>query len=299
MAGPEPMRAATLALEREAAALSGPLPALLAEAERVAATIAQGVHGRRRVGAGETFWQFRRYQSGDDASQIDWRQSAKSDAAYIRENEWDAAESIWLWPDRSASMAYASPFSNLTKEARARVLALALASLLVRGGERVALLSRPEPPASGRTTLRRLSASLIAPESDAQSLPPQRPLPRHAMVVMLSDFLSPLDTLGTAFEHFALRGVKGHLLQILDPAEEDLPFRGRTRFAGVEEPHTLTVGRAEDLRDGYQAALGHHRAGLRELARRFGWSFASHRTDRPPQTALLALYAALAGTRRR
>jgi uncharacterized protein (DUF58 family) len=291
------MAAETLALEREAASLAGPLPALLVEAERVASTIAQGVHGRRRVGTGETFWQFRRYQSGDDASQIDWRQSAKSDAVYIRDNEWDAAESVWLWADRSASMAYRSPFASVPKEARARVIALALASLLVRGGERIALLSRPEPPATGRAALRRLSAALLAPEPGAPSLPQPRPLPRDAMVVMLSDFLSPLDALGSAFEHFALRGVKGHLLQILDPAEEDLPFRGRTRFAGVEEPHTLTVGRAEDLREGYQAALSAHRAGLADLARRFGWSFATHRTDRPPQTALLALYAALAGNR--
>jgi uncharacterized protein (DUF58 family) len=288
-----------LALEHEASALAGPLPPLQAEAERVAATVAQGVHGRRRVGAGETFWQFRRYQSGDAADEIDWRQSAKSDAAYIRENEWDAAQSVWLWCDGSASMAYRSPFAQIPKAERAQIVTMALASLLVRGGERIALLARPEPPASGRAALRRLSEALLAGDDGAPSLPRLRDLPRYATLVLLSDFLSPVAALEPVAAHFAMRGVKAHLLQILDPAEEDLPFRGRTRFAGIEDPHTLTVGRAEDLREGYHAALAAHRAELADLARRFGWSFATHRTDRPPQTALLALYAALAGERAR
>ncbi|MEE9317806.1 MAG: DUF58 domain-containing protein, partial [Rhodospirillales bacterium] len=54
------------------------LPPLLVAAKRVAATVSQGVHGRRRVGQGETFWQFRRYEFGDSTQLIDWRQSAKS-----------------------------------------------------------------------------------------------------------------------------------------------------------------------------------------------------------------------------
>jgi len=53
------------------------LPPLLVAAERVATTVAQGVHGRRRVGQGETFWQFRQYEPGDAATRIDWRESAK------------------------------------------------------------------------------------------------------------------------------------------------------------------------------------------------------------------------------
>src|SRR5262249_30048253 len=72
----------------EAAAV---LPPLLVAAERVAVTVAQGVHGRRRVGQGETFWQFRHYESGDAAARIDWRESAKSQRLYVRETEWEAA----------------------------------------------------------------------------------------------------------------------------------------------------------------------------------------------------------------
>ena len=84
------------------------LPPLLVAAERVAATVAQGVHGRRRVGQGEAFWQFRQYQPGDAAARIDWRESAKSQRLYVRETEWEAAQSVWLWRDASASMDYSS-----------------------------------------------------------------------------------------------------------------------------------------------------------------------------------------------
>jgi len=285
------------AMERDAAALAHPLPPLLVEAERVAATVAQGVHGRRRVGTGESFWQFRRYQFGD--SRIDWRQSAKSDAVYIRENEWDAAESVWLWCDRSASMAYQSAFGPVTKLDRARLLLMALSSLLVRGGERIASLDGHDPPASGRVAQRRFCYALMDPGGPHEGLPPARLLPRDAAVVFVSDFLDPLETLRPRVEHFAMRGIKGHLLQILDPAEEDLPFQGRTRFEGVEDGLSLNVGKAEDLRDSYHRALRAHRATLADLARHYGWSFSLHHTDRPPQAALLALYAALAGERTR
>ncbi|MEE8544373.1 MAG: DUF58 domain-containing protein, partial [Alphaproteobacteria bacterium] len=65
-------------LRQQAELLAATLPPLLVAAERVAATVAQGVHGRRRVGSGETFWLFRGYQPGVSATMFDWRQSAKT-----------------------------------------------------------------------------------------------------------------------------------------------------------------------------------------------------------------------------
>jgi uncharacterized protein (DUF58 family) len=283
------------ALRSEAETLSAALPPLLVEAERVAATVAQGVHGRRRVGTGETFWQFRRYSAGDPAQLIDWRQSAKSRHYFIRENEWEAAESVWLWRDSSPSMSYASRWAPISKRDRASVLALALSSLLVRGGERIAALEEADPPSANRLALRRLALRYMKADEDGISLPPERVLPRYAQLVLFSDFLVPLDDLKRRLESFGARGIRGHLMQILDPAEEDLPFEGRTRFEGVEEPLTLVVGRAEELQTDYRAALAAQRANLADMARRLGWTFLSHRTDRPPQLALLALYGALAG----
>jgi len=287
-------------LRQQAELLAATLPPLLVAAERVAATVAQGVHGRRRVGIGETFWQFRRYQPGDSAAMIDWRQSAKTQPVFVRENEWEAAESVWLWRDGSASMHYRSELSQATKVERATLLLLATAALLVRGGERVALLGEDRVPSSGGATLSRLAANLLRPEAlepraEVPSLPRREHLPRHAQVLLIGDFLSPLGEIDAALKSFAADGVKGHLLQVLDPAEEELPFAGRTRFHGLEGEGAVTFGRAEGLRDDFARRLAARHDSLLALTRALGWTFATHRTDRPPETALLALYGALAG----
>lgn len=292
---------AALRARQRAESLSSRLPPLLVAAERVAATVAQGVHGRRRVGTGETFWQFRRYEQGDMASMIDWRQSAKSQRVFVRENEWEAAQSVWLWADGSASMDYASASGLETKAARTRLLLLALAVLLVRGGERVALLGGGEPPGSNAFTLERMAAALAGGGANGggngsgAGLPPVVPLPRHAQAVLVGDLLAPLDDIRHTVTALTGCGLRGHLLQVLDPAEEMLPFDGRVEFAGLEGEDDLLVPRVDAVRDAYLERLRAQRDGLLDIARRTGWSFATHRTDRPPQTALLALHAAVSG----
>jgi len=280
-------------LHHRAEALAATLPPLLVAAERVAATVSQGVHGRRRIGQGETFWQFRRYQAGDAASRIDWRQSAKSQPVYVRENEWEAAQSVWLWRDASPSMDYRSAETLPAKVARADLLTLALASLLVRGGEHIALLGTGMPPAAGRGALLRIAETIEAGRARTVSLPIVEPLPRHARLVIIGDFLVPLADLRAVLAGFSARGVKGHLLQILDPAEETFPFTGRIQFEGPEDEGRLLIGRAESVRDGYRDAIAGHQRGLEALARQTGWTLATHRTDRPAETSLLALFLAL------
>ncbi len=280
-------------LRQHAEEQAASLPPLLVAAERVAATVAQGVHGRRRVGTGETFWQFRQYEPGDPASRIDWRESAKSQRLYVRETEWEAAQSVYLWRDASPSMNYSSTRDLPQKRARADLLTLALAVLLVRGGERVSLLGSGLPPSYGRAMLDRL-ALLLGRDAAGLSLPAFEPLPRHAHVVLLGDLLSPLPEIHALVARFAASGVKGHLLQILDPAEETLPFAGRVRFEGLEREAPLLVSRVETVRAAYGEALQRHREGLGAIARAAEWSFGAHRTDRPLPSALLALYAALA-----
>jgi len=300
-------RAAPVPLRHRAEQAAAALPPLLVAAERVATTVAQGVHGRRRVGQGETFWQFRQYQPGDAAARIDWRESAKSQRLYVRETEWQAAQSVWLWRDASASMNYSSAGyvsggNWPTKRDRAELLLVALANLLVRGGERLALLGTGIAPMSGRAALSRI-AELVEHSAEASgskpSLPVFEPLPRSAQLVWFGDFLARLDEINAAVAQFAGAGLKGHLLQIVDPAEEDLPFAGRVRFEGVEEPEALVVSRVENLRGDYAERFQRHRDGLMQIARGVGWSVGFHRTDRPPHLALLGLHAALAADHRR
>ncbi len=284
------------AMRRQAEQVAALLPPLLVAAERVAATVEQGVHGRRRVGQGETFWQFRRYQPGDPVQRIDWRQTAKRQHVYIRQNEWEAAESVWLWQDNSPSMFYSADPGRPEKAERAAVLTLALASLLIRGGERVALLGSGQPPSNGRAVIERFAAALSRPATDAPSLPAVQPLPRHARLVIIGDLLSPIAEIETMARSYAAAGAHGHLLQIVDSSEETLPFEGRVRFEGLEGEGAALIGRVEAVRTDYVAVVDNHRTAITDIARALGWTFSVHRTDHSPQSALLALYTALSET---
>jgi len=288
-------------IHHRAEGLSAHLPPLMVAAERVAATVSQGVHGRRRVGQGETFWQFRRYEFGDSTQLIDWRQSAKSQPLYVRETEWEAAQSIWLWRDGSPSMAYRSSENLPQKVERADLLLLALASLLVRGGEHVALMGTGMPPATGRGMLLRLWSMIEAQDRNKDlitvtqpaSLPAFETLPRYGRVVLIGDFLSPLEETQKAISMLANQGLSGHIVQIIDPAEETLPFSGRVRFDGTEGEGEVLIGRVESLKRNYLAEFQRHNRGIEALAKSFGWSYAVHHTDASPEATLLALYLVL------
>jgi len=226
----------------DAEALAAGLPPLMVAAERVASTVSQGVHGRRRVGQGETFWQFRRYQAGDSVQHIDWRQSAKNDPVFIRETEWEAAQSVWLWRDGSPSMSFSSGEELVSKQARAELLLMALASLLVRGGEHVALLGTGTAPASGRHVLTRLWNEIEGGYASPSGLPAFEMLPRHGRLVMFGDFLSSVEQIRMAINAYAHHGVKGHVVQIVDPAEETFPYDGRIQFEGPEGEGNAVIG---------------------------------------------------------
>lgn len=296
--GPSAEGRRVLALEREAVSLVDRMPELLMEAARIASTVAQGIHGRRRAGPGETFWQFRQYQSGENASLVDWRRSASSDHLYVREREWEAAHTLYLWPDVSPSMDFKSHLSKVTKRERALVLALASAELLVRGGERVALLAQTMPTAN-RNAASRIAETIVAnakSEHIQKSLPPNAGLNRFSGLILFSDFLAPVHAIRERLEGYAGSGVGGHLVQVIDPAEETLPYHGRTEFLTPSGSQRWVADRVEALRPKYQARFAAHRAELAEMTKRFGWSLLTHHTDRPASEPLLSLLMRLNGS---
>jgi uncharacterized protein (DUF58 family) len=286
------------ALEGEAQSLADRLPDLLLEALRVANAVAHGIHGRRRPGSGETFWQFRQFnQASDAATIIDWRRSASSDHLYVREREWEAAHTFWLWPDVSPSMAFHSHLAQTTKRDRAVVLTLAFAELLVRAGERIALMG-VTPPLASRKASARIAEALATHEADPAlqgSLPPAARLSRFSTALLFSDFLDPPQAVAQRINELAEGGVSGHLVQILDPAEETLAYEGRMEFRGPEGGERWIADRVETLRPAYQKKLAEHRAEITEAASRVGWSFLVHHTDRPASEPLLALVMRLQG----
>jgi uncharacterized protein (DUF58 family) len=283
---------------RRAEALGARLPPLLVAAERVASTVAQGVHGRRRVGQGDSFWQFRPFVVGDTIARIDWRQSAKSGRPapggwFVRETEWEAAQTVCLWRDTSPSMRWHSRLVRTEKRERAGLLLLALAALLLRGGERVMLIAPDARPVAGRVGLDRLAAMLDGlPEAEV-GLPPQVKLPRHATAVLIGDFLAPLEEIQAEIGRLSAIPISGTMLQVLDPAEVELPYSGRIRFRGVEHDGDTLIPRVESVRTAYADRLHAQQAGLASICGAAGFSFATHRTDHPPEAALLGLYTAL------
>ncbi|MDB5595841.1 MAG: hypothetical protein JWM36_2802 [Hyphomicrobiales bacterium] len=268
------------------------LPSLIVAAKEVAATVMHGVHGRRRAGAGETFWQFRPFVFGESTTRIDWRRSARDDRIYVREREWEAAHTVWIWCDRSPSMGYVSSLALQPKIDRALMLGLALADLLVRGGERVGIPGLTRAMAS-RNIVELLAERMVEesrrPGYAAAELPPADALAPRTQAVVISDLLSDPDDVSATIRGLASRGALGHLVMIADPVEETFPFRGHTEFRDVDSTARLRVGEAESFRDDYVKRLAIHRDALRLAASARGWSFAVHRTDRPASEALLSL----------
>jgi uncharacterized protein (DUF58 family) len=281
-----------VSIRREATTLSARLPSLVIAARRVAQTVRHGVHGRRRAGSGETFWQFRPFLSGEPSSRVDWRRSAREERAFVREREWEAAHTVWIWFDRSASMQFGSSLAPVSKIDRAALLALAFADLCVRGGERAGLLGLTRPLAT-QGVVERFAEAIATDErlrgASEAALPPALPAAPRSMVLMIGDFLSEPENVGRAIQAVSAEGAIGELVMIADPIEETYPFSGNTEFLHPAGALRLLTPRAQNLREAYLARLAAHREAIRGMCARSGWGMIIHRTDGSPAEILLAL----------
>ena len=284
---------ATREILSRAQARAALIPDCMVEARRLANTVIAGWHGRRKRGIGENFWQFRPYVDGESLSRIDWRRSARDDHTYVRDREWEAAHTVWIWADLSPSMMYKSSFGSVSKESRALVLMLALAEILARSGERIGCPGIMEPIAARNTAERLATALMHRPATGG--LPDTAMIRGSSDIVLIGDFLDPVADVMDRLGPLARRGLRGHVVEIADPAEELFPFTGRTEFTDPESGEKLTAGRAETLKDDYARAYAARRETLADNLRHLGWSFVSHRTDRLASEALVAMHAYLSG----
>jgi uncharacterized protein (DUF58 family) len=285
-----------LALRARAEEEAARLPALLARAEHLAGAVLLGEHGRRRAGMGDDFWQYRPAQQGDSRRLIDHRRSAMGDVQFVREREWQIAQSVMLWIDQGASMRFSSQ-DFPQKADRARLLGLATAILLIRGGERVGLTGTRLPPRRGNAQIIRLAQMFSEDATEDYAPPEHRAMIPHARAVFVSDFMGPLEEVQLALTKAADRGVRGVLLQVLDPAEEAFPFRGRTVFESMGGTLSHETLKANDLKTRYLARLAERKAELQRLCSVAGWQYGLHHTETTAQTGLLWLWRALDGGR--
>ncbi|MCP4818840.1 MAG: DUF58 domain-containing protein [Shimia sp.] len=280
-------------LRARAEAEAARLPPLLAQAEHLAGPVLLGEHGRRRSGLGDDFWQYRPVQPGDSLRMIDWRRSAKSDAQFVRQREWQVAQSVMLWVDAAPSMQFASGKDGVTKGESARVLALAVAILLIRSGERVGLTGTLLPPRRGEGQILRLTEMFLQEDGGDYGTPETRAMLPHARALFVSDFMGDFEAFSAALTKAADRGVRGVCYHVLDPAEEDFPYRGRAVFESMGGSVSHETKKADDLRLRYIEKLAERREQLRDLCRVTGWQYGTHHTGESAQAALLWLHRAL------
>ncbi len=270
--------------------LAARMPRLILEARRVATTLIHGLHGRRRAGPGENFWQYRRFVYGEPSNAVDWRRSARDDHLYVREREWEASHTIWLWVDRSTSMEFKSALTEWSKLDRTLVVSFALAEVLVQGGERVGIPEIMRPTAN-RNVIEKMAQAIVHDTGERPSLPSNFSPAPFTEVLLISDFWSPIGDFRQIIGQLAANGARGHIVQLIDPAEENFPYAGRIEFIEPEGLGSVTAGRAEMWRNDYQTLLANHRAALRAACEQFGWTFTVHRTDRGPTELLFAIHA--------
>ncbi len=273
-------------MKQQALVLADALPPLLMAARQIAGSV-MGAHGRRQAGPGDSFWQYRVARPGDSLRQIDWRQSARSQSLQVRETEWAAAQTVHVWCDSGDGMDWRSQATLPTKSQRALVLTLAASLLALRGGERVCPFG--SAPISGEHQVERVALSVGL---RADPVPGPTLAPGHS-VLLVSDFLAPLDHWESVLKALSRRGAAGHLLQVLDPAEETFPFSGRIVFRHQGQSDSVELGRAQDVAASYRERIADHCRDLTSLAQSQGWTCLKHRTDHSAQTALLALYTRL------
>lgn len=256
------------------------IPALIMRAEAIAASISHGEHSRHRVGAGEKFWQFRAYDPSDRPQDIDWRQSAKGRHVFVREKELQTPQKVMFWCSATAGMEYSSDPSILTKHETGLVLCLTLALLTTRAGEQIGALGGKRPGRS-ELALQNLAENLLG-KADFGSLPDAAALPLNAGLVMAGDFLGDPEDIRATFEALQGRTRQVMVIQILDPAEAELPFEGRAVFRapGLDPHEPIKIEHIGEIRAAYKARIEAHRAALEALCHEYGWRYVYHRTDR-------------------
>jgi uncharacterized protein (DUF58 family) len=280
----------------ESRTLAASLPRLVLEAHRIAANVIHGIHGRRRAGTGENFWQYRRFISGEPAQSVDWRRSARDDHLYVREHEWEAAHTVWIWPDRSPSMAFASKEARDSKLERSLIVSFALAELLVAGGERVGVPGLMNPTASP-AVIDKMAEAMLHDDAARLSLPPSFIPSARAEIVVLSDFWSPIPEIKGMLAGLSSSGAHGTLVQIVDPAEETFPYSGRIEFVEPEGHGVITAGRAERWASDYVERVTLHRDQIRAETNRLDWLFTTHTTDRSAAELLLFLHGGMTASK--
>jgi uncharacterized protein (DUF58 family) len=254
-----------------------------------------GIHRSPYHGFSAEFTEYRQYSPDDDPRYLDWRVFARSDRYFIKKFEDETNLRCHLLADRSRSMSYGS--TGYSKAEYAATLAATLAYFLYLQGDAVGLLTFDEQvreylPARHRTGhLRHLMLALEKPAA-GQATDVGAPLKRivemvrkRGLIVLISDFLAPLDPLDENLSALAACGHEVLVVQVLDPAELNFDFNQPAMFQDVESDRVMFIDPGAARKE-YLRKLEAHRTALLALCQRLGISWQSVATDRALELAL-------------
>ncbi len=283
---------ATLRQQSEEASES--LPALQAIAEKAVASILHGDHSQSKPGMGEKFWQYREYVQGDRPQDIDWRQTAKTEHVFIRQKEWQTTQTSVFWCSQNPSMEFASSKKRPSKITAARVLTLALGIMMTRAGEQIGTFGSRK---SGRSqnALQDLGLKITEDIRTRASLPDPKifDLPRHAFFVQIGDFLDPIEDIESCFKNFSAQSSGGFVIQVLDPAEINLPYDGRVLFEDKSHGLRQQIDNVASVRSAYKAKIAAHIEEVHKLCKEHHWHHVLHTTDTDYRETLSTIWMAM------
>jgi len=238
-------------------------------ARQVVEGFVSGMHQSPYRGYSVEFAEHREYVAGDDLRHLDWRVWGRVDRLYIKQYEEETNLRTHLLVDCSASMRYpeSQPGRRMSKFEYAATIAASLAFLLTHQQDAVGLLMfddavRTELPAlSSQAHLRALVAQLErallsrpnASDTLATEISPK--LRRRSLVVLVSDLLFDADELIRTLDRWRHDRHEVLVLHVLDADERTFPFRGFTRFEGLETPDLHLTVDPQGLRKAYLEAL--------------------------------------------
>ncbi len=276
-------------LREHAEQATSALPDLIIHAEKLADSILHGEHARRKAGAGEKFWQYREYTPGDRPQDIDWRQSAKTDTVFIKQKEWQITRKSYFWCNTSASMDFKSKNITFSKRDYARILTLSLAILLQKNKEQLGLYGQIQ---TGRSEKMIETIGYALFEQNNQELPKSNSnaLPKDAHFIGISDFLSPFEEIETTVNQIAQSTENATLIQILDPAEYDLPYEGRIEFSDNKKQNRNLINHVPTIRADYKKRIEEHCKQVEQLCSQKGWVFIQCITNQSPVESLQNIY---------
>lgn len=284
----------TIQAREHADALASPFQGLLLHATELTRQVLFGEHGRRDVGAGEEFWQFRPFENYLDPPQaIDWRRSAKGDDLFVRQYEHKVSQTLMVWVDPDARMQL-DDTGVATKSYYGSVLALTASQLAAKSGEKIGLIGDEKRAVGGEIGVQNIHAGL---EAQLSNLPAARPTSK-SMNLLISDFLGDLDEIEGFVARASDAGQSGVLLQMVDPAEANFPFKGRVLFEADRASKIHETHMAQDLRQAYLERFARRRDALATLAKRAGWRYLFGSTDQPYLPMMQRLHLALSQRRR-